>query len=152
MTRWNGDMLDRPEMVAAFSSQLRTLLREYAELLGNVGRDAEAMWAENPPPEYGRLEAWWRHLATRRPLRRMQRDLEDAIRQTYALEARYRRNYHQIPKERARSQAQRPAVERGPAPRPMRRADQAPPLPTGQDTGEVSFLDLVRTQRKGRSA
>lgn len=155
---WSGEMLDRPEMVAAFSGQLRRVISEYAEYVSRIRRDAEAMWRANPPEGYSSFEAWWRHRWACHPLRSIQRHLEAAAKETFALEARYRRARHEIPERRAQQRAGRPAIGRGPAPRQVRPGrGEPPPLPRSKPrSGEVSFLDLVQGEgqerRKGRSA
>lgn len=156
---WSGEMLDRPEMVSAFAGQLRRTISEYAEFVARIRRDAEAMWQANPPEGYGSFEAWWRQRWVSHPMRAIQKHLEAAAKETFALEARYRRGRHEIPERRAQQRASRPAIERAPAPRQVRPGrGEAPPLPRSKPRGEVSFLDLVQGEgqgqgrRKGRSA
>ncbi|NUW45512.1 hypothetical protein [Nonomuraea rhodomycinica] len=144
---WSGEMLDRPEMVAAFASQLRHHLAEYADYVSRIRRDAEAMWAENPPPEYGSFEAWWRHGRVTAPLAEIQEHLEKAMKLTHRLEARYRKHRHEIPAARqAAAQAkQAPALARGTdAGRvAQRRPAEARAPATSQDG---SFLDMIRRE------
>lgn len=111
---WSGELLNSPEMMAAFSSQLRRALSEHAEWLARIRRDAEAMWQANPPAEYGTFEAWWRHKWVTSPFAKIQEHLEEAAKLTFALEARYRRARHEIPAARqAAAQArQTPALTR----------------------------------------
>lgn len=148
---WSGDMLDQPEMVAAFAAQLRRSLSDQAEWLARIRRDAEAMWKANPPEGYSSFEAWWRHLRTTSPFAKIQEHIEAAATLTFALEARYRRNRHQIPAER-----QAAAQEREAAAIPQHRTNYAArgvearsaPVEAPPDG---SFMDLVR-ERRGRSA
>ncbi|WP_344458258.1 hypothetical protein, partial [Actinocorallia aurantiaca] len=89
--RWSGEMLDDPEMVEAYTMQLRGVLSEHAERVARIRRDAEAMWAANPPAGYSSFEAWWRHRWLTGPFREIQEHLEAAAALTFKLEARYRR-------------------------------------------------------------
>jgi hypothetical protein len=153
--QWSGDMLNRPELVAAFSAQLRRQLAGYAEFVAAIRRDAEAMWAANPPEGYGSFEAWWRHRWVRGPLRDIQEHLEEAAALTHALEARYRRGRHEIPAARQAAAAKnRPALT---APSSFGAASrQAPSRPSGRsgagsDQGG-DFMGLVRGERGERSA
>ncbi|GGS84503.1 hypothetical protein GCM10010156_48900 [Planobispora rosea] len=148
---WSGDMLDRPEMMAAFAAQLRRSLAESAEFVAYIRRDAEAMWKENPPEGYGSFEAWWRHRWVTSPFAEIQEHLEAAAALTFRLEARYRRGRHEIPQTRqARREAaqgrQAPAlphardyVGRPPAPKQARPSAAAP---------DGDFLDLVHDHGK----
>ncbi|MET8145681.1 hypothetical protein ABZU32_35720 [Sphaerisporangium sp. NPDC005288] len=146
---WSGDMLDRPEMVEAFATQLRRLLSEQAEYVARIRRDAEAMWRANPPEGYGSFEAWWAHRRVASPFAEIQQHIEKAARLTFALEARYRRRRHEIPAARqAAAQArQAPALPRGQAaagrpgqPRPRR----SRPAPAAAEDG---FMDMIRRDR-----
>ncbi|MFI7630300.1 hypothetical protein [Microbispora rosea] len=114
-TEWSGELLDSPEMMAAFSAQLRRALSEHAEWLARIRRDAEAMWRANPPEGYGSFEAWWRHRQVTGPFAEIQAHLEKAATLTFALEARHRRNRHEIPAARqaAEQARQAPALTRG---------------------------------------
>ena len=156
--RWSGEMLDSPEMVSAFSGQLRGMLGEYAEFVARVRRDAEAMWDANPPSGYGTFEAWWRARWVKGPLAEIQEHLEAAAALTFKVESRYRRGRHELPAAR---QAKRDAKQ-------VRRPQDAPALGAGgygrrsagsagrgpsPDRGAApaaDFLDLV--QGKERSA
>ncbi|WP_188188079.1 hypothetical protein [Nonomuraea sp. SYSU D8015] len=141
-------MLDRPEVVQAFAAQLRRALSEYADFVAHMRRDAEAMWAENPPSEYGSFEAWWRHWRVTAPFAEIQEHLEAAARLTFRLEARYRRNRHEIPaKRQAAAQDKQQALAPGPDPakRPAqpRRAGARP----ASAKSDREFLDLIREER-----
>ncbi|MFI6503706.1 hypothetical protein [Nonomuraea typhae] len=144
---WSGDRLDRPEMVEAWSAQLRSALTEYVDYVARVRRDAEAMWAENPPAEYGSFEAWWRHSRTTAPFAQLQKHLEAAARLTFRLEARYRRNYHELPAKRQEGAQARqhgpalPEAERG----GRRPAQPREPHPTGREGGG-DFMELIRRE------
>ena len=157
--QWSGDMLDHPEMVEAFATQLRRVLAEQAEFVARIRRDAEAMWRANPPQGYGSFEAWWRHRWVAGPFADIQDHIEAAAKLTFHLEARYRRGRHEIPaarqaaaqaKQQAQQQAQQAALTRGantaagPAPRSAEPRAPAPPQ------GGGDFMDLV--QRRDRSA
>lgn len=148
--QWSGDMLDQPEMVEAFATQLRRVLAEQAEFVARIRRDAEAMWRANPPQGYGSFEAWWRHRWVAGPFADIQDHIEAAAKLTFHLEARYRRGRHEIPAARlAAAQAkQQAALTRGvsPAGRPAPRAEpRAPaPAPAPQDT---DFMGLIRERR-----
>lgn len=142
---WSGDMLDRPEMVAAFATQLRRVLSDQAEYVARIRRDAEAMWRANPPKGYSSFEAWWRHQWVKGPFGEIQKHLEDAAALTFKLEARHRRHRHEIPAER-----QAATQSKGIAPGPAH---------GGPGTGQVNsrppaegggFLDLLREDRSGR--
>lgn len=153
--QWSGDMLDHPEMVEAFATQLRRVLAEQAEFVARIRRDAEAMWRANPPQGYGSFEAWWRHRWVAGPFADIQDHIEAAAKLTFHLEARYRRGRHEIPAARlaaaqAKQQAQQAALTRGasPAGRPAPRAEPRAPAPAPQGGGD--FMDLV--QRRDRSA
>ncbi|MFI6889925.1 hypothetical protein [Streptosporangium canum] len=151
--QWSGDMLDRPEMVEAFSDQLRAALVEYVDYVARIRRDAEAMWRANPPSEYGSFEAWWRHHKVTAPFAKLQEHLEDAVKLTFEVAAQHRRQRHELPATRkaaveARQEAA--ALSRGhsaprlsgggqPYPKPRRAA------PAADDDG--SFLDMVSRER-----
>ncbi|MBG0819090.1 hypothetical protein [Planomonospora sp. ID82291] len=150
---WSGDMLDRPEMVAAFTAQLRRVLSDQADFVARIRRDAEAMWEANPPEGYGTFEAWWRHRWVAGPFAEIQEHIEKAATLTFQLEARYRRNRHEIPATRqaaAHARQQGPQLTRGAGPvdRPTPRRP-AGPRPASDDGG---FLDLIRAERRDRSA
>ena len=148
---WSGDMLDRPEMVQAFAAQLRRKVSEYADFVAHVRRDAEAMWAENPPPEYGSFEAWWRHSQVTKPFAEIQKHLEAAATLTFRLEARYRKHRHEVPERKAAAaemKQQHAALGRG----GEQVSAPGPPAPPKSATaaGDVDFMDILR--REGRSA
>jgi hypothetical protein len=130
--------------VEAFATQLRRVLSDQAEWLAKIRRDAEAMWRANPPTGYGTFEAWWRHLRTTGPFAEIQEHLEKAAVLTFQLEARYRRNRHEIPAARqAVAQAkQAPALTpgRGSAARQPRSEGQPADPPAGD------FMDLIRAK------
>ncbi|MFD1547046.1 hypothetical protein [Nonomuraea guangzhouensis] len=152
---WAGDSLNRIEMVQSFTGQLRQHLSAYAAFVGAMRRDAEAMWKANPPEEYGTFEAWWRHQQVAGPFAEIQEHIEAAAKLTFKLEARYRRNRHEIPDRRqaaaeAKEQAaltrgDNPAI--GPPPRQQGRA-----APRTQPEQEASFMDMVQRGNKRRSA
>lgn len=133
-------MLNSPEMMTAFSSQLRRALSEHAVWLDRIRREAEAMWKANPPEGYGTFEAWWRHLRTTRPFDEIQRCLEKAAALTFELEARYRQNRHEIPAARqAAAQARQvPALPRSAG------AAAGQRMPVAQQEHREDFLTLIR--------
>jgi hypothetical protein len=142
---WSGDMLDRPEMVKAFAAQLRRVLSDQAAFVAAIRRDAEAMWKANPPSEYGSFEAWFRHWKTTSPFAKIQEHIESAAKLTFELEARYRRNHHDIP------EARRSAVE----------AKQQQAIPTAEPEQPVqpparrrtkADEDFLAMLQQGRSA
>jgi hypothetical protein len=144
---WAGDMLDRPEMMAAFTGQLRRSLSDQAEWLARIRRDAEAMWKANPPPEYGSFEAWWRHRWVTGPFGEIQELLEKASTLTFQLEARYRRGHHEIPAARqAAAQAkQAPELARS---APAAHGDQSRAgAPRAATSPDGSFMDMIRGER-----
>jgi hypothetical protein len=138
-------MLNRPEMVEAYAAQLRRVLSDQAEAVARIRRDAEAMWAANPPEGYTSFEAWWRHRWVTSPFAAIQEHLEAAAKLTFQLEARYRRGRHEIPATRqAAAQArQAPALTRStdtadrPA-QPRSAGARAAPPPDGD------FMNLIR--------
>lgn len=145
--QWSGDMLDDPEMVEAFATQLRRVLSDQADFVARIRRDAEAMWAANPPSGYGSFEAWWRHTQTTSPFAKIQQHIEAAATLTFALEARYRRNRHELPAARQAAQArQAPALQRGTGFTGRQvsptSAEPRAPAPDGE------FLDLIRKDRR----
>jgi hypothetical protein len=146
---WSGDMLDRPEMVAAFAGQLRQVLSDQAAYVARIRRDAEAMWKENPPDGYSSFEAWWRHSRVTSPFAEIQEHLEAAAKLTFRLEARYRRHRHEIPQTRqaaaqAKAAAALPSGTAEPAgPPAARQPESAPPL-------DGNFMEMIR--RNQRSA
>ncbi|MEV4180153.1 hypothetical protein AB0J28_01740 [Streptosporangium canum] len=156
--QWSGDMLDRPEMVEAWSTQLRTSLAEYVDYVSRIRRDAEAMWAANPPKDYGSFEAWWRHHKVAAPFAKLQEHLEEAVKLTFQVAAQHRRQRHELPAARqaaalARQQAQQAALTRGAStvsrPAQPRVAEPRAPAPPPQSK---DFMDLVRGERRDRSA
>ncbi|NAS22503.1 hypothetical protein GT755_12500 [Herbidospora sp. NEAU-GS84] len=154
MNKWSGDMLKSPEAVATLTAQIRRALTEYADYIAGIRREAEAMWEANPPEEYGSAEAGWRHRRTVAAFRDIQGFMEDAARATFQLEARYRRNYHEVPaRRRAAKEARvsrRLALPQSPA-QPARSSSSRPSArPAARPAADESFLDLI--QKKGRSA
>lgn len=150
---WSGDMLDRPEIVAAFAVQLRQALTAQAEYVARIRRDAEAMWQANPPEGYSSFETWWRHRWVTGPFGEIQEHIEAAATLTFRLEARYRRGRHEIPAARQAAaqakQAQAPALPRGgPVGRPAesRQPGQAPPL-NRPGRADRNFLDMLGEER-----
>lgn len=151
--QWSGDMLNRPEVVAAFAAQLRKSIGSYAEFVAAVRRDAEAMWAANPPEGYSSFEGWWRARWVRGPLRDIQEHLEKAAAATHALEARYRRGRHEIPAARQAAAAAKNQPALGQASRRMQDGPgQAPPRSFGKGEGGAEqgggdFMNLVKGER-----
>lgn len=170
--QWSGEMLDSPEMMQAFSAQLRTLLASHADYVARIRRNAEAMWDNNPPAGYSTFEAWWRAKWVKGPLAGIQEHLEEAAALTFKMEARYRRGRHEIPAARqAARQAKAPELgpgsgsgqgrfgdrtrsgATGTAPSSTTSSSTAPsgPAPAAGQGG--AFMDLVREgRREGRSA
>ncbi|MER7126716.1 hypothetical protein [Micrococcus luteus] len=154
--QWSGEMLDRPEMVEAWAAQLRRALTEYVDYVSRIRRDAEAMWKANPPEGYGSFEAWWRHYKVTAPFAKIQHHLEEAVKLTFEAAAQHRRQRHDLPATRqAAAQArQQQALTRGTTntasrPAPPRAAEpRAPAAPQGSG----DFMDLIRSDRRNRSA
>jgi hypothetical protein len=153
--QWTGDMLDRPEMVEAFSGQLRASLAEYVDYVARIRRDAEAMWAANPPEGYGTFEAWWRHHRVTGPFAKLQEHLEEAVKLTFQLAAQHRKQRHELPAARKAKQ-EAAALAREAAPRRPIGGGQPYPTPktrpASRDGGD--FLELIRNpdDRKRRPA
>ncbi|WP_328565278.1 hypothetical protein [Streptomyces coelicoflavus] len=146
---WSGDMLTKPEMVEAFATQLRGVLKTQAAFVEDVRTEAEAMWKANRPDGYSSFEAWWRHRWVVGPFREIQEHLEEAAKLTFDLEARYRKGRHEIPaakqaaaleKKRAK---QAPAVPAGPGAVPPKPVE--PPTAAPAD-GPRDFLGLVHRE------
>ncbi|MEU1731370.1 hypothetical protein [Streptosporangium sp. NPDC020145] len=157
MSEWRGEMLATPEMMEAFARQLRKSLADQAEWLARIRRDAEAMWAANPPKGYGSFEAWWRQKWVAGPFGKIQEHIEAAGALTFALEARYRQGRHEIPAARQAAaeakQAQQQALTRGAAPaarQPAPRAEPRAPAPASSPSEPTDFMGLI--QRRDRSA
>lgn len=155
-SEWSGEMLDRPEMVAAFAAQLRRVMSDQAASVHRIRREAEAMWKANPPEGYGSFEAWWRHGRVTAPFAKIQDHLEEAARLTFALEARYRRNRHEIPDRRqAAAQAREEAAA---LPRGENAAVSPPPHQQGRAASraeperDMSFMDIVQRGNGRRTA
>ncbi|MFJ1709208.1 hypothetical protein [Kitasatospora sp. NPDC088346] len=148
---WAGDMLDRPEMVQAFSAQLRQMLNDQAEWVGRIRRDAEAMWKANPPEGFSSFETWWRHRQTTSPFAEIQRHIEQAAQLTFDLEARYRRNRHELPAAREAAALEKKRAKEAaalgtaaPGPRPVAAPARPAAVPTpGRVSAGGGFLDLV---------
>ncbi|GAA4600363.1 hypothetical protein GCM10023194_81470 [Planotetraspora phitsanulokensis] len=145
---WSGDMLDRPELVEAFTAQLRQVLSAQADYVARIRRDAEAMWKANRPEGYSTFEAWWRHRWVTSPFGEIQAHIEKAATLTFELEARYRRGRHEIPaaREAAAQARQVPAI-----PGPQRTA-QPKSAPRAADPPSRDFIDLIRDDGRKRSA
>lgn len=153
---WSGDRLNRPEMVEAFTDQLRRVLSDQAAWVHRIRREAEAMWKANPPDGYSSFEAWWRHHKVTAPFAKIQEHLEEAARQTFELEARYRRNRHEIPTAR---QAAAEAKEHAALPRGENAAGGPPPpqqqgraAARAEPEQDASFMDMIQRGNKRRSA
>ncbi|MGP4030215.1 hypothetical protein [Actinomadura sp. 3N407] len=169
--QWSGEMLDRPEMVEAFSTQLRRVLASHVDYVARIRRDAEAMWDANPPEGYSTFEAWWRARWVKGPLAEIQEHLEAAAALTFKLEARYRKGRHEIPTARQtarQAKGKAPELDPGPGPGSGRFGDRTRSAATGaaapapaqpqtqaqsqaqsQAQGGGGFMDMVR---EGRSA
>ncbi|MCX4482241.1 hypothetical protein OOK44_38480 [Streptomyces cellulosae] len=144
---WSGDMLSKPEMVDAFATQLRGVLKTQAAFVADVRQEAEAMWKANRPEGYSSFEAWWRHRWVVGPFREIQEHLEEAAKLTFELEARYRKGRHEIP---ARKQAA--ALEKKNAKAQVGAGSAAvPPKPVEPPTAGAGaphdFLSLVSKER-----
>jgi len=145
-------MLDRPEMMEAFAGQLRRVLSEQAEYVARIRRDAEAMWAANPPEGYSSFEAWWRHRWLAGPFAEIQEHIQKAATLTFQLEARYRRGRHEIPAARqAAAQAKQQAIPRGVDHVPRRQV-AGPGEAREQAPQDGDFMDLIRGDRRRRPA
>lgn len=144
---WSGDMLTKPEMVEAFATQLRGVLKNQAAFVADVRQEAEAMWKANRPEGYSSFEAWWRHRWVVGPFREIQELLEEAGAKTFELEARYRKGRHEIPAARQaaaleKKQAkQAPVVGTGRGAVPPKPVDPPKAAPAGGP-----FLDLVHRE------
>ncbi|MEO3892205.1 hypothetical protein [Nonomuraea sp. B5E05] len=148
---WSGDMLDSPEMVEAFSGQLRAALAEYVDYVARIRRDAEAMWRANPPAEFGTFEAWWRHHKVTAPFAKLQEHLEAAVKLTFEVAAQHRRQRFELPAARkaaAEARQEAAAISRGSAvPRRLSGGGQPYPKPRPAAEEDGSFLDMVRRDR-----
>lgn len=150
-SEWSGDKLDRVDMMQAFTAQLRRHLSESVTYVAYMRRDAEAMWKANPPEGYGSFEAWWRHLRVAGPFAEIQKHLEEAAKLTFKLEARYRRNRHEIPasrQEAAEAKREAAALPRAGVP-PERTAVQARQPRTAHAQDDDDFMGMIQ---RGRSA
>lgn len=148
---WSGDRLDSPEMMKAFTGQLRQVLSDQAAWLDRIQRDAVAMWVENPPPEYGPMEARRRHRSLVAAFAKIQKDLEAAAKGTFRLEARYRRNRHEVPAARRAALEERQqaaALPRNGVP-PQRPAMQGRTQRAQPVRDDEDFMGLIQ---RGRSA
>ncbi|MGJ6967890.1 hypothetical protein ACSDR0_38875 [Streptosporangium sp. G11] len=144
---WSGDMLDRPEMMEAFASQLRRALSDQAEFVAKIRRDAEAMWKANPPEGYNTFETWWRHRWVTGPFGEIQELLEKAATRTFQLEARYRRGRHEIPAARQAAAQAKQAPELAPGTGFAAHADQARSARSRPVSSDGNFMDMVRRER-----
>src|ERR1043165_9813567 len=97
---WSGDMLSKPEMVEAFATQLRGVLKSQAQFVADVREEAEAMWKANRPEGYGTFEAWWRHRWVVGPFRETREHRGGAPKLTFAVEPRSRRGRQETPAAR----------------------------------------------------
>lgn len=148
--QWSGEMLDRPDKVSLFAAQMRSMIGYYADLVARVRRDAEAMWAANPPEGYNTFEAWYRERWVKGPLADIQEHLEEAVKATFELEARYRKGRHEMPEARKAKRAAKAARKATPqvTARPQqqelggggfgRRTAPAPPA------ASTRFIDVVK--------
>lgn len=148
--QWSGEMLDEPELVAAFAAQLRGVLASHADYVARIRRDAEAMWDANPPAGYSTFESWWRSRWVKGPLAKIQEHLDEASKLTFKLEARYRRGRHEIPAARQAAKAKNTQVEQ-----PMLGSGQygrrtPAPASAPAETQGHDFMDLI--QGRERSA
>lgn len=146
---WSGDMLNQPEMVEAFASQLRDVLKAQAAYVTEIRRDAEAMWKANRPEGYSSFEAWWRHRWVCGPFAEIQEHLEKAATLTFNLEARYRRGRHEIPAARQAAALEKKQAKQ--APQVSAGSSAVPPKPVNPPaaapSGGRDFLDLVNKER-----
>lgn len=148
-SEWSGDMLDRPEMVQAFAAQLRRVLSDQAAFVAHIRRDAEAMWAENPPDGYSSFEAWWRQSRVTSPFAAIQDHIEAAAKLTFRLEARFKKHRHTVPATRqaaadAKLQAAIPRGEHAERSAVSARRPRTEPAQEGDD-----FMGLIQ---RGKSA
>jgi hypothetical protein len=144
---WSGDMLTKPEMVEAFATQLRGVLKHQAAFVEDVRQEAEAMWKANRPEGYSSFEAWWRHRWVVGPFREIQDLLEEASAKTFELEARYRKGRHEIPAARQAAALEKKNARQAPAVAAGR--GTVPPKPVEAPTAAPAggpFLDLVHRE------
>ncbi|MFD4050163.1 hypothetical protein ACFWSF_32215 [Streptomyces sp. NPDC058611] len=144
---WSGDMLNRPEMVEAFATQLRGVLKSQASFVSEVRHEAEAMWKANRPEGYGSFEAWWRHRWVVGPFAEIQQHLEDAAALTFQLEARYRKGRHEIPAARQAAALEKKEAKQAPQVAAGRAAPPKPVNPPTAGAGARDFLELVNRDR-----
>ncbi|MDT9686402.1 hypothetical protein RND61_30670 [Streptomyces sp. TRM76323] len=145
---WSGDMLTKPEMVEAFSTQLRGVLKSQAAFVAEVRQEAEAMWKANRPEGYSSFEAWWRHRWVVGPFREIQEHLEEAAKLTFDLEARYRKGRHEIPAARQAAALEKKQAKQ--APQISGGSAAVPPKPVEPPTAGSAprdFLELVNRER-----
>lgn len=149
--QWSGDMLDRPEMVEAFTGQLRGSLSEYVDYVARIRRDAEAMWKANPPEGYGNFEAWYRHNKVTGPFAKLQDHLEEAVRLTFQVAAQHRKQRHDLPAARqsaVEAKQEAAALSRGTAPRRVNGGGQPYPAPKSRPAAPAAegdgFMGMVR--------
>ncbi|MEU0023529.1 hypothetical protein ABZ173_38530 [Streptomyces rochei] len=146
---WSGDMLTKPEMVEAFSTQLRGVLKSQAQFVADVRQEAEAMWKANRPDGYSSFEAWWRHRWVVGPFREIQEHLEEAAKLTFDLEARYRKGRHEIPAARQAAALEKKQAKQ--APQVTAGGTAVPPKPVEPPTAGAGaprdFLELVNRER-----
>ncbi|MFC8223928.1 hypothetical protein ACFUTY_37890 [Streptomyces sp. NPDC057362] len=146
---WSGDMLTQPEMVEAFATQLRGVLKSQGQFVAEVREEAEAMWKANRPDGYSSFEAWWRHRWVVGPFREIQEHLEAAAKLTFDLEARYRKGRHEIPAARQAAALEKKQAKE--SPQVTAGTGTVPPKPVEPPTagagGGRDFLDLVSRER-----
>ncbi|MFH9426409.1 hypothetical protein [Streptomyces sp. NPDC017529] len=148
---WSGDMLTKPELVEAFSSQLRGVLNAQAAYVAEIRRDAEAMWKANKPEGYNSFEAWWRHRWVTGPFAEIQEHIEKAAKLTFDLEARYRKGRHEIPAARKKAALEKQQAKQAPQVT-AGTAQAVPPKPVEPPTVGAAgagdgFLSLVSKER-----
>ncbi|MFZ3475457.1 hypothetical protein ACODT4_41430 [Streptomyces sp. 2.9] len=146
---WSGDKLTKPEMVEAFATQLRGVLKAQASFVAEIRGEAEAMWKANRPEGYSSFEAWWRHRWVVGPFREIQDHLEASARLTFELEARYRKGRHEIPEARVAAALEK--KQQKAAPQVAAGKTAVPPKPVAPPTagagGSRDFLELVNRER-----
>jgi hypothetical protein len=145
---WSGDRLNRPEVMQAFTGQLRRHLSEYLDFVAHMRRDAEAMWRENPPEGYSSFEAWWRHGRVTAPFAEIEEHLAKAVKLTFRLEARYRKHRHTVP-ERRQAAAEAKLHAAIPSGSPPEQPQPVQPPARRRTKADEDFLAMLQ---QGRSA
>lgn len=166
-SEWSGDMLKQPEVVEAFTTQVRHAVNDILIPLSNVRREAEAMWRANPPDGYNSVEAWWHNSRLTSRFAALQEALEKAAALTFELEHDYRERRHERPaaKEAVKSaktaQRGQPLPGRTPSGRLHQGDGQAAHRPPSRShrpgqtpPGERTFISLLNDEerRNRRSA